>query len=46
MKQENVAKHGVWVRGWRAAGSDEGASQMHYVGQSKSSRKCGIALKW
>jgi hypothetical protein len=30
-KQENAAKHGARLRGWRATGSDGNASQMAYV---------------
>jgi len=30
-KQENVAKHEARLRGWRATGSDENASQMPFV---------------
>ena len=30
-KQENVAKHGVRLRGWQATESDEYASQMPHV---------------
>jgi hypothetical protein len=29
--QENVAKHGARLRGWRATETDEDASQMPYV---------------
>jgi len=31
MKQENVAKYGARLRGWRAAGSAGDGSQMRYV---------------
>ena len=30
-KQENAAKYGARLRGWRATESDEDASQMSYV---------------
>ena len=38
MKQENVAKHGARLRGWRAAGSAGEAAQMRHVRNEQSIR--------